>query len=385
MTESVAARSVTEAVGTRARLAFIDNLRWTMILLVISMHAADTYSPLGNWYYVDRSPLSTPVLLTFAAWQTYLQSFFMGLLFFVAGVFVPASFDKKGPRLFLRDRAFRLGMPVLLYTFAVGPFTEYFVSHSWTASDSTFAREWWIHLIDGEFLGMNGPLWFCLALLIFSTVYAALRMWREATPPAPESDAPPGTAALVCMAFAIAGAGFALRVVLPSGLTIMNMHVSDFSQYIALFIAGIVVARHGWLPKLSFALGMRWLLIVLPIGFAAWLALFASRSSTDRWHWQAAGFAVWESFTGVALSFGLLVLYRERFNTQGRLARYLSDNAFAVYVFHPPIVIMGARIMHGTTWPPLVKFVLLTVFAVVVTFVLSSAAVRRIPLLRAIV
>jgi hypothetical protein len=55
------------------RMLFIDNLRWSMIILVIGMHAADTYSPMGNWYFTDRTPLSRPVLLTFAAWQMYLQ------------------------------------------------------------------------------------------------------------------------------------------------------------------------------------------------------------------------------------------------------------------------------------------------------------------------
>ena len=39
------------------RLAYVDNLRWLMVVLVISMHAADTYSPLGNWYYVERPPI----------------------------------------------------------------------------------------------------------------------------------------------------------------------------------------------------------------------------------------------------------------------------------------------------------------------------------------
>ena len=100
------------AAGHGERLLFIDNLRWTMILLVISMHSADTYSPFGNWYYTDRRPLSRAALLGFAAWQMYLQSFFMGLLFFVAGFFVPASFERKGPARFLRDRGYRLGLPV---------------------------------------------------------------------------------------------------------------------------------------------------------------------------------------------------------------------------------------------------------------------------------
>ena len=72
------------AQPSRLRLLFIDNLRWTMIILVISMHAADTYSPLGNWYFEDKRPLSAAALIALAAWQMYLQSFFMGLLFVIA-------------------------------------------------------------------------------------------------------------------------------------------------------------------------------------------------------------------------------------------------------------------------------------------------------------
>src|ERR1700730_4962176 len=116
------------------RIHFVDNLRWTMILLVISMHAADTYSPLGNWYYTDRTPLSPAVLLFFAGWQMCLQPFFMGLLFFVAGFFVPSSFDRKGPGRFMQDRAVRLGLPVLFYMLVLGPLTEYYFAHSWTST-----------------------------------------------------------------------------------------------------------------------------------------------------------------------------------------------------------------------------------------------------------
>ena len=92
----------------------------------------------------------------------------------------------------------------------------------------------------------------------------------------------------------------------------------------------------------------------------------------------------WESFTCVAMSFGLLVLFREKFPNQGRLPKFLSDNAFSVYVFHPPIVIAAARLMHGLTWHPLAKFALLTSIGVVASYALSALAFRRIPYLRAI-
>src|SRR5579864_8200229 len=141
-----ASRSESALRHPAPRLLFIDNLRWTMILLVISMHAADTYSPLGSWYFTDRTPLSRPELLAFAAWQMYLQSFFMGLLFLIAGIFAPGSLDRKGTRQFVHDRMFRLGLPVLFYMFVLGPVTEYFVAHSWTSTRPTsFANEWIKH------------------------------------------------------------------------------------------------------------------------------------------------------------------------------------------------------------------------------------------------
>src|SRR5579859_3831756 len=290
-----------------SRVAYIDNLRWTMILLVVSMHAADTYSPLGNWYFVQRPPVSQLTLLTFAAWQMYLQSFFMGLLFFVAGAFVPGSIDRKGPAKFLRDRAYRLGLPVLLYMFVLSPVTEYYISHSWTAPYS-FAHEWVHHIADLEVLQENGPLWFLLALLIFSTVYAVRYTPRDEIMPRP---APPGTWALILFALVMAVGRFVIRGLLPD-YSLFNMHLGDFSQYILLFGAGIVWARRGWVLTFPYERGIRWLMVVLPVGFLAWLGIMHGGSVPDGWNWRSAAFSVWESVTCVAISAGLLVLFREK-------------------------------------------------------------------------
>jgi hypothetical protein len=337
--------------------------------------------------------------LFFAAWQMYLQSFFMGLLFFAAGYFVPASFDRKGPAKFIRDRAFRLGLPVLFYMFVLGPVTEYFVSHSWNSTEPTsFAHEWIKHIRNGQFLQGNGPLWFCLALLIFSVVYAITRAVsrrsREvvARPPKTGQDrSTPGTGKLIGFALAMAGLEFLIRLTLP-GVSFLNMHLGDFSQYILLFVAGILAGRQGWLPRLSYASGIKWLTVVLSVGFAAWLTMLAKGGAFsghmsafyEGLHWQGAAFDLWESFTCVAISFGLLVLFREKFNVQGRVGKFLSDNAFSVYVFHPPIVIAGARLLHSVAWHPLLKFGTLTAFGLIVSFALSAAVFRRIPVLRQI-
>lgn len=339
------------------RLLFIDNLRWSMILLVLSMHAADTYSPFGNWYYTDRVPISHATVLTFAAWQTFLQAFFMGLLFFTAGYFTPASFDRKGRATFVRERAFRLGLPVLFYMFVLGPITEYFVAHSWTSTRPTsFANEWIKHIRNGEFLQENGPLWFCLALLIFSVVYAY-------APGRIRKTGPPTIPTLLAFA-----TGMAILTVLVRAAhvpTVLNMHLSDFPQYILLFAAGIVAARGRWITKLNSRPCIPLLTIALLV------AIVAPR-------------AIWESYVCIAVSYSLLVLYREKFPNQNPFEKFLSANAFSVYVFHPPILILIARAMHPLIWHPLLKFATLTVLAAVATFALSGAVFRRIPILRAI-
>jgi fucose 4-O-acetylase-like acetyltransferase len=374
-------------------LLFIDNLRVSMILLVISMHAADTYSPLGNWYFQDRRPLSAAALLTFAAWQMYLQSFFMGLLFFIAGYFAPSSIERKGTLQFVRERAFRLGLPVLFYMFVLGPITEYFCAHSWNSTEPTsFANEWVKHIRNGEFLQENGPLWFCLALLIFSVAYAGLRELRGGLGSRSVESQPPNTGKLVAFAIAMAAFTFAVRLILPSGTSFLNLHLGDFPQYILLFSAGILAARGQWLLKLNFAAGNRWLMVILPTEFAAWFLILweggafrgNGASFAGGWHWQSASLDLWESFTCVAVSFGLLVIYRESLNWQGRIWKFLSDNAFAVYVFHPPIIILVARALHSVVLPSLLKFALLTCIGAVMSFTSSAIVFRRIPLLRRI-
>ena len=81
---------------------------------------------------------------------------------------------------------------------------------------------------------------------------------------------------------------------------------------------------------------------------------------------------------------GLLVLYREKFNWQGRFTRLISENAFGVYVLHPPVVIATALLLRGVPLHPVIKFFIVTVMGVVITFTASAAILRRLPGLRRI-
>ena len=384
--------SATAAPTTTHRLLFIDNIRWVMIMLVLSMHAAVTYSGLGSWYYKEQTTLGRPELMIFGVYQSVLQSFFMGFLFFIAGYFVPGAYDRKGPRRFIRDRAYRLGLPSLLYIFIVGPLTEYYVSKTWAGDspDRSFLREYDHYITRGWFPGGSGPLWFCLALLFFCVMYAG---WRALIRPAGRSNRPtafPRPAAVLSFIGLIAAATFLVRIPYPNGTAFYNMQFCYFPGYIALFIAGTLAYRHGWLATLAAVTGRRWGVIGLFGGLILWTVILVAGGAFSGhlkdfgggWHWQSLGMSFWEAFAGTGISIGCLALFRERFSRQGRWAAFFSANAFAVYVFHPPILIAITRIMSGLYAEALLKFLLATVLCIIFSFALSALVFRRIPLVK---
>ncbi|MGZ5874298.1 MAG: acyltransferase family protein [Bradyrhizobium sp.] len=101
----------------------LDALRATMTLLVLFHHSAITYGAIGGWFYREIKPhgsLSSILLVLFC---TVNQAYFMGLFFLLAGHFTPAAIRGKKPWLYLRDRMLRLGIPLLLFGWILGPVT----------------------------------------------------------------------------------------------------------------------------------------------------------------------------------------------------------------------------------------------------------------------
>jgi len=371
------------------RLLFIDNLRWLAILLVVTMHAAVTYSNFGRWYWMEAPPKGQATLLFFGLYQSHLQAWFMGFLFLVAGYFVPGAYDRKGARRFLTDRAVRLGIPSLLYMLAIHPFIVFYMLPLYRAGKTPpLGAAYLRYITQLRFLDGTGPLWFAVALLIFSLAYAGYRM---ASGSGAASWPLPGHAGVVALIGTIAVCTFLVRVVQPNGTAILNMQLCNFSQYILLFVVGILAYRGNWLRRLPYPFAIRWWIAALVGGTLVWLAVVVGGGALSGtplavfnggWHWQSAATALWESFYCVATCLGLTVLFRERFNRQGRWARLLSDNAFAAYVFHAPVLIAVTMAMHPFSAPAVVRFAVASVLAFLATLLLSEFVFRRIPLLR---
>lgn len=361
-----------------------------MIVLVLSMHAVDTYSPFGSWYFTDRRPMPLWEVVAFSTYQSTLQDFFMALLFLIAGAFAAGSYDRKGFAGFVRERCARLGLPTLLFMFVIGPLTEYYLSRTWGAGG--FGHQWWVHLRNGQWAQMSGPMWFCAALLALSLAYALLRQAELPKLLILLPDDARGDALVAGLMLAMATATFLVRTAIPQGRSILNMHPGDFPQYIAMFAVGVAADRNSWFTVLPKRLTQRWGRAAAVLAVPTYLALIlwggALHGRTIAYggglNPVSAARCLWEAFTCVGLSLLVLDTFRRHFSRQGPIARMLSANAFAVYLIHPPVLILLARVQHGLSLDPIVMALLLTLTTGAASLLVCAAVLRRTPVFRSI-
>jgi surface polysaccharide O-acyltransferase-like enzyme len=155
-----------QAITTPLRIAAFDRARTFIILLVLLHHSVVNYTYFGSGDKMRWLGFDLVVLFN--------DSFFMAFMFFISGLFVRDSLTRKGPAIFLRDRAWRLGVPYLLSVFVLMPIAYYptFLRyHLPGTTDFNFLHFWWRTLTIGPW--PSGPAWFLWVLLALDAIAAA--------------------------------------------------------------------------------------------------------------------------------------------------------------------------------------------------------------------
>lgn len=363
------------------RLHYLDNLKAFLIILVVLIHTAVTYSGLGMWYYKEPRPMGDVSFYIFLFFQTFTQAFFMSLFFMISAYFIPESAEKKGPKKFVFDRLFRLGIPLVIFIFLIQPLCLALTDHDIGIYDRYVKG-----ITSFAFLGWTGPLWFVEALLIFSFIYLIIKKPIDSFISRYAFDVTARNALILVLLITLCT--FLVRIPFPIGTSVMNMQLCFFPAYIFMFLGGMIARKKDLFSRVDYQAGKKWLLAAFAFGVPLWLVIVragvsSSRNLSFRGGWNALSlfFAFWESFICVTVIVALVGIFRERFNTQNRLQKALSDNAFGVYVFHAPVLISISILFKRVNAPALLKFALIGCLAVPVCFIVSGL-IRKIPVLK---
>lgn len=356
------------------KIFYIDNLKVGLITLVVLQHVLVTYGVEGGWYYTQKTTQAGAVIpMTLLAIIS--QSFFMGLFFFLSAYFIPGSYDKKGAARFVRDRLLRLGIPLIFYSLIFSPVLTYLVYYFGEGHPITFMQYLggfhdWIDF---------GVLWFVAALLLFTFIYVLWRMAGKRRPSKP--IAVPSSKMILCFAVGVGVISFLVRIVFPIGwiLKPVGFQLAYFSQYVALFILGLVAAKNNWLDAFPNDKGKKFaryaprtLLLLLVIFVIEKVAKMPQAWLTGGLHWLQLLYAVFEQLLGFCIIVALLTFGKKLWNKTSPFMGMLARNAFAVYIFHPLVVVGLALSLRNWNVDPAFKFLVVAPLAVVGSFLLAS-------------
>jgi glucans biosynthesis protein C len=363
---------------SRVRIFFLDHLRAALTILVVLHHLAVIYGANAAFYYLEP-PKNDPVVLWMLGVFVLLnQGYFMGCFFLISGYFTPGSFDRKGPAAFFKDRLLRLGIPLLVFLFVLNPLASIGL-YSWIDIKTPFIA------LYPSVIGV-GPIWFVEMLLFFGLGYVLWRLAvRERRQPTEHVYSPPSYLAVGLFTLALAAASYLMRIVVPLGLTIPIFGFPTLSylpQYLSFFILGAIAFRRNWFGTIPGSMGRTGFIVagVSTVVLFPLAVLSSGAGATFVGHgtFQSAVYALWDSAFSVGMCLGLITFFRRCFNRSGRLGRFLSRNAYTVYIIHAPVIVLLALALRGVHPEALLKFGLAALIGVPLCFGVAFL-VRKIP------
>jgi len=355
----------------KTRFAYIDNVRLLVIVLVIAMHSAVTYSGMGGWYYVEgsRRSLSFLEFAFFGFFQSFLQAWFMGILFFISAYFAAKALAKHGSFNFIKERLFRLGLPLLIYIFIITPFIMVvLLGYKYKKS---FIEDYIQYIVDFSWLSSTGPLWFVQVLLFFCIIYTIVKKINSKVVKLYNVK----SFHIISTIIITTVIAFLVRIKIPIGSSFLNLQFAYFPSYVVMFITGLIIGENDLLENIANERNIKWLKLTLIIGIPFWAIIMILEGASGRdqggLHWENFAFALWESFIAIGFSIGLIAFFKKKLNINNKLTILIRDNAFGMYCFHAPILIVVSLVIKHLILNPILKFLIAFIFASVLCFIFT--------------
>lgn len=171
----------------KGKVLAIDYLKAFIIVSVVLHHALLAYSTFLNYDesivvagIITYFNLANPVLdkVGWSGFDVIIginDRYFMTLMFFISGLFIFPSLNRKGEKLFWHDRLKRLGIPFIIGIFTIIPLAYYPAHLQWGLNGNKHMPYFdYLKVFIKSGFNTPGPLWFIYVLLVFSFVGSIL-------------------------------------------------------------------------------------------------------------------------------------------------------------------------------------------------------------------
>jgi len=334
------------------RLAYLDWLRFIVVLLLAPFHAALSYTGYG-YVLVYDNPVRDAVLAgrglyghfgpdALRAFTVFLDNWGMQLLFLVSGMGAALSLRKRSPATFVGERASRLMLPFPFILLLVIPIQAWFRALDFKTFSAGFFA-FYPDFFNGVNTGPGSPgnfdwghLWFLMYLFVFPVIAVPVfAAWQRRGTPIPRGS---GTPLIARAGWVLASAvwiGVLEAVFRPGWPGIQNLinDWANFTVYLSFFVFGYLAGAD---PRLAEAAERN--------GFAALaLGLVAFAARVDCYKLLPVGdgyqaFNVLAQFLRGLAAWWLVVaaigLGRRYLQATGRSLGIARDLSYPLYLLH---------------------------------------------------
>ena len=381
-----------QATTATGRIVALDRARTFITLLVVIHHSVVNFTHFGNGDRMRWLGFDLVVLIN--------DSFFMAFMFLISGLFVHDSLTRHGAGGFLRRRAWRLGIPLLVSIFVLIPiayYASFLRYHMPGTTDFNYFHYWGRMITTGPW--PSGQSWFLWVLLVLNVIAAAI--WITAPKIVGAFgrliDALRSRPAMAFAAFVVVSVVSYLPLHLwvgdgawfEPGHYPFPIQTSRILLYPAYFFTGVgigviglragILAQNGevakrWATWLTIAILLFGLILLLVFAHHNWIENVAA---PPLW-WRAAYGLAFAIFSAV-MAFTVLATSLRLSRASMRLLDAMQPSAYGIFLFHYMFIIWMQYFVYDPAWPAGVKAAI--VFAVTLGGSwLLTLLLRKIPL-----
>lgn len=362
----------------------LDWLKVGAVLLLIPYHTAMIFV---LWPFHIKNPTLSLGLTVFNA---FLQAWHMPLFFLLAGAATWYALGYRSRRKYIRERLFRLGIPLAFGILAIIPpqvYVERLYQHRFSG---TYFQFYPSIFTTGTYPHGNlswHHLWFIAYLIVFSLLALPLFLrlkegtgqgimlrWTSYLTQGPR---------IFLLALPLMLIQALLRIHWPQGKMNLTNDWANFFFYLTLFIYGFVLCSNDRLLEAV----VRNRYIALLFGVICFLFFLATKDITGSEPWlryNARDMAIvalhgFNTWCWLLVIIGLGISY---LNFTNRLLAYSSEAAYPFYILHQTIILVLGFYVVNLDWSISTKFTFIIALSFSLTLLIYESLVRRIKLLR---
>lgn len=367
------------------RVFFLDYFRSFLIILVVLFHASLAYIVNVDDIWFIINPQKN---IIFDVYAFLFDKTVMPMLFFISGYFALSSILKRNTLSFLKRRFVRLGIPLVIGLYLGNPFSTYIINLLNNKISSNFFNYYFCNYLTN--IPFTLHLWFLVSLIIIIILFSIIFTFKKKMFKTNKKT----NLSYKYLIFFVLFIGLVLFI--------ENFFISDlnwvgiegflitqpsrFVIYISYFFLGVFAFRNKIFSKHSQS--NNFLLIIVTTSVLAVLYMlfynFYHADFSNYLHLRFLDAFLW-SFLGLFSLLSLIKLFQKRFNYASKYGIKLSSNSYAIFIFHYPFVLTLQYILINWSISPFVKYIIVVVISISITYLISEYLLHRIPIIKNII